>query len=106
MNERVLIVIILIVTVVPCVLSYGLIRFAPRVRYLPSVLLGIVGLCIFLSSASTKPTGGGISGFGDLPIFAGLFIGGLFILAGGATFLLSFLMYKWWRSRHAKRSDR
>ncbi|MDI6741153.1 MAG: hypothetical protein QMD11_00295 [Smithella sp.] len=102
MNERVLILIVLIATVIPCLISYCLIRFVPRLRYLPSVLLGIAGLYFFLSGASTKPTGGGISGFGDLPIYAELVVGGLFILASGVAFLLSFLMFKWWISRQGR----
>lgn len=102
MNESVLAVIVLIAVLIPCAISYLLIRFMPQARYLPSVLLGIAGSCFFISGASTKPTGGGISGFGDLPIFANLIIGGLFILAAGVAFLLSFLMHKWWRSRHGR----
>lgn len=102
MNERVLVLIVLIATVIPCFISYGLIRYVPRARYLPSGLLGIAGLYFFFSAVSTKPTGGGISGFSDLPIFAGLVIGGVFILASGVSFLLSFLMYKWWKSRHVR----
>lgn len=100
MNESVLVVIILIAVLIPCVISYLLIRFLPRLRYLPSVLLLMVGMGIFISGASSRPTGGGISGFSDLPIFAALMIGGIFILGAGVAFLLSFLMYRWWRSRH------
>lgn len=102
MNMNVLVLIILIATAIPCLVSYCLIRFVPRARYFPSVLLGIAGFCFFISAAGTKPTGGGISGFGDLPIFAEWIIGGIFILAAGVAFLLSFLMHKWWRSRHER----
>lgn len=100
MNESVLFVIILIAVFVPCVIAYLFIRFLPRLRYLPSVLLLLLGLGFFISGASSKPTGGGISGFSDLYIFAALMIGGVFILAAGVAFLLSFLMYRWWRARH------
>ena len=100
MNESVLVVIILIAVLIPCVICYLLIRFLPRLRYLPSVLLLMLGLGLFISGASSKPTGGGISGFSDLPIFAELIIGGGFMFAAGVAFLLSFLMYRWWRSRH------
>ena len=100
MDERVLILIVLVATAIPCAISYGLVRFVPRARYLPSVLLAIAGLGVFFSAVGTKPTGGGISGFGDLPIYAELVIGGLLFFASGVAFVLSFLMYKWWRSRH------
>lgn len=100
MNESVLFVIVLIAVLIPCVISYLLIRFLPRLRYLPSVLILMVGIGLFISGANSKPTGGDISGFSDLPIFAALMIGGVFILAAGVAFLLSFLMYRWWRARH------
>ncbi len=102
MHEEVAILIVLIATAIPCLISYAIIRFAPRARYLPSFLLGIAGFCFFISGASTKPTGGGISGFSDFSIFAELILGGIFILAAGVAFLLSFLMYRWWRSRHER----
>ena len=100
MNLNVLVLIVLIATAVPCLISYCLIRFLPRARYLPSVLLGIAGLYFFNSGASTKPTGGGISGFGDLYIVGDFIAGTVFLAASGVAFLLSFLMHKWWRSRH------
>jgi len=100
MHEEVALLIILIATAIPCLVAYGLIRFAPRARYFPSILLGIASFWFFISGASSKPTGGGISGFGDFAIFAELILGGIFILAAGVAFLLSFLMYRWWRSRH------
>lgn len=99
-DMNVLIVVVLIATAIPCLIAYCLIRFVPRARYLPSVLLGTAGFYFFISGANTKPTGGGISGFGDLHIFAAVMIGGIFILAAGVAFLLSFLMYRRWRSRH------
>ena len=100
MNLNVLVLIVLIATAVPCLISYCLIRFLPRVRYLPSILLGIAGFYFVNSATSSKPAGPDISGLADFGRAGELIIGGIFILAAGVAFLLSFLMYKWWRSRH------
>ena len=102
MHEEVAILIILIATAIPCLVAYGLIRFAPRARYLPSVLLGIVGFCFFISGGSTKPAGPDVSGLGGFVRAGELLIGGVFVLSAGVAFLLSFLMYRWWRSRHER----
>ncbi|MDA3797941.1 MAG: hypothetical protein PF692_02555 [Kiritimatiellae bacterium] len=102
MNESVLIIIILIATVIPFLISYCLIRFLPKARYLPALLLVIGGLYFLLDALSTKPTGGGISGFGDMNIIGGVIAGIICILASGVAFLLSWLMYKWRRSKHVK----
>jgi hypothetical protein len=100
MNESVLMVIILIAVLIPCAIAYLLVRFLPRLRYLPSVLLLIVAFGFLLSAFSTKVTGGGISGFGDLPIFAEMAIGGVCALAAGAVFFISWVMYHWLGPRH------
>ncbi len=102
MNESVLVVIFLIVTLIPCLIAFLLVRFIPGLRYLPSGLLLVAGLCFLLSALGTKPTGGGISGFGDLPIFVEMIIGAVFVIASGVIFVVSFLMYKWLGSRHAE----
>lgn len=99
MDETILIVIVLIAIIIPCAISYLFVRFAPKLRYFPSVLLLAVGLFFLFSAAGTKPTGGGISGFSDFGIIAGIVLGGIAVLAAGATFIISLIMYKLRRSR-------
>lgn len=88
MNESILFLIVLIAVLIPCLVSYLLARFIPKLRYLPSALLLIAGVCFLVTALGTKPTGGGISGFGDLHIFVEMVLGVVSILASGATFFL------------------
>ena len=90
------VVIILSVTLISCSVAFFLVRFIPRLRYLPSGLLLVAGLCFLLSTLGTMPN----RGFGDflaasdLTKLATIIIGTTFILVSGFTFLVSFLMHK------------
>lgn len=100
MNGSVLIIILLIATVTPFLVCYCLARFAPRFRYLPSILLALAALYFLIAGINAKPTGGGISGFGDMYIIGDIIAGLVFLIASAIAFLLSFVMHWWRRTRH------
>lgn len=98
MDESVLfaiIVIVFITVILPCAVCYALVRFLPKLRYLPSILLLLVGLFLLVPAMNTEPSGGGISGFDDLGLFVEMLMGVVFLFAGGVVFVISWLMYRW-----------
>ena len=95
MNDSILLAVGVVAILVVCAVAFLLIRYLPKIRYLPSGLLLGLGLLLFLPAACTAPSGGGISGFGDLGRAAGMILGLFCMLLSGVTFLLSWLLYRW-----------
>jgi len=105
MYYGVLVTIILTVILVPCCFVFLFARFLPKLRYLPAALVLAFGIYLILSALGTGMTGGGISGFGDLPFFAGMFLGVVFILAAGVVFLASVFIYRRWGAGKLRKLD-
>ena len=100
MNESVLVKIILIVTLIPIFFSFLFVCFIPKLRYLPTLLVFIIGLCFLLSTQGNEPTGGGpLFTGGNLGKFFAIAGGVMFIISSGIVFFISFLMHKSWKSR-------